>query len=218
VDSGIISSIFYSLIIASTVITMLLTPLLTGLVSRLYPRLAMGRGIKKLATTDSPPTQAELDSPGNKVVICGYGRVGRNVSRNLRNLGIPYLVIEMDPELVSELHKKGENCIYGDASNAYVLSSARLDKAEVLIVTFPDPLSSVTAVKNALRLNAGLRIVARVHRKGEAKALEQLGVSDLINPEYEASFEFLHRTLAYVGWDRGEIQKTLSKVRQDERN
>lgn len=215
-DSGIISSILYSLVIASTVITMLLTPLLMGLVSKVHLRLAARQAGEKLAATDSHQAQAEVHTPPNKVVLCGYGRVGRNVAGNLRNLGITYLVIEMDPELVSELHKKGENCIYGDASNAYVLSSARLDTADVLIVTFPDPLSSVTTVKNALRLNAGLKIVARVHRKSESKILEQLGVSDLINPEYEASFEFLHRTLAYMGWNTRDIQKTLGRFRHRE--
>jgi CPA2 family monovalent cation:H+ antiporter-2 len=215
-DSGIISSIFYSLIIASTVITMLLTPLLTGSVSRLYPKLATERAIRKLVTVDSLRPQAELYSPEDKVVLCGYGRVGRNVARNLNSLGISYLVIEMDPELVSELHKKGENCIYGDASNIHVLSSAHLEKAEVLVVTFPDPLSTVTTVKNALRINPGLNIVARVHRTSESKVLEKLGVSDLVNPEYEASFEFLHRTLTHIGWDRGDIQKTLGRFRQSE--
>jgi CPA2 family monovalent cation:H+ antiporter-2 len=215
-DSGIISTTLYSLIIASTVITMLLTPLLMGLVSMVHPRLVTGLAGKKLATTDAVTDQADLKLPINKIVLCGYGRVGRNIARNLYSLGISYRVIEMDPELVSELHKKGENCIYGDASNIYVLSLAGLEKAEVLIVTFPDPLSAVTTVKNALRINPGLKIVARVHRKSESKILQNLGVSDLINPEYEASFEFLHRTLAHYGWNRGDIQKTLGRFRKSE--
>jgi CPA2 family monovalent cation:H+ antiporter-2 len=215
-DSGIISSIFYSLIIASTVITMLLTPLLIGLVARVHPTVAMKLAEKKLTAADLHPAQADLQIQVDRVVLCGYGRVGRNIARNLKSLGIPHLVIEMDPVLVSELQKKGENCIYGDASNTHVLSSAHLDKAEVLIVTFPDPLSIVTTVKNALRINAGLRIIARVHRKSEAKILEQLGVSDLVNPEYEASFEFLHRALAYMGWNTRDIQKTLGRFRHGE--
>jgi CPA2 family monovalent cation:H+ antiporter-2 len=134
----------------------------------------------------------------------------------LYDLGIRYLVIEIDPELVSELHSKGENCIYGDASNAHVLSLAGLDKAKVLIVTYPDPLSVVTTVKNALRINAGLKILARVHRKRESEILEEVGVTELISPEYEASFEFLHRTLVHIGWKKSKIQKTISRFRNDE--
>jgi CPA2 family monovalent cation:H+ antiporter-2 len=218
-DSGIISDYFYSIVIASSVITMLLTPLLMALVSTAYSRLAKGSAERKLVRIESlDHDEAEFHRPVSKVVLCGYGRVGRNIAKSLYSLSIPYLVIEMDPELVSELHKRGESCIYGDASNAHVLSLARLDKAKVLIVTYPDPLSIVTTVKNALNINAKIKIVARVHRKSESKILEKLGVSDLISPEYEASFEFLHRTLSHMGWGKGDIQKTLGRFRQNEEN
>ena len=219
-NSGIISGYLYSLVIASTVITMLLTPLFMGLTSVLYPRLARvtasGAAAAKAAEYVLSSVEMEPHRPLSEVVICGYGRVGRNIAQSLNDLRIPYLVIEMDPELVSELHAKGENCIYGDASNAHVLSSAGLDKAKVLIVTYPDPLAVVTTVKNALRITPNLEIVARVHRKKESEVLESLGVSELISPEYEASFEFIRRTLASIGWSRTRIQQAMSKLRYDE--
>ena len=215
-DSGIIPEHLYSLIISSTVITMLLTPLLMGLVSMVYPRLAKAPTKGKLVVGDtSLLSEYESRRPLPEIILCGYGRVGRNIAKNLHNLGIPYLVIEMDPEIVSELHSKGEICIYGDAGNAHVLSLARLDKAKVLIITYPDPLSVVTTVKNALRINAKLKIVARVHRKRESEILEGLGVTELVSPEYEASFEFLHRTLAHIGWSSSRIQKTINRFRND---
>jgi len=216
-DSGIISENLYSLIISSTVITMLLTPLLMVLVAVVYPRLAKAPTKGELVVGDtSLLSEHESRHPSPDIVLCGYGRVGRNIAQNLSDLSIPYLVIEMDPERVSELQSKGEKCIYGDAGNAHVLSLARLDKARVLIITYPDPISVVTTVKHALRINARLKIVARVHRKRESEILERLGVSELVNPEYEASFEFLRRTLAHIGWSRGRIQKTVSRFRNDE--
>jgi len=216
-DSGVIPGHSYSLIIASTVITMLLTPLLMVLASAVYPRFARAPTKGKIVVGDiSLLPEDESRHPVTEIVLCGYGRVGRNIAKNLYDLGIPYLVIEIDPELVYTLHRKGENCIYGDASNAHVLSLAGLDKARVMIVTYPDPLSVVTTVKNALRINARLKIVARVHRKRELEILEKLGVSELISPEYEASFEFLRRTLAHMGWNGGKIQKTINRFRRDE--
>ena len=216
-DSGIISEHIYSLVISSTVITMLLTPLLMLLVSVVYPRLAKAPTKGKLVVGDtSPLSEDESRHAPFEIVLCGYGRVGRNIAQNLSDLSIPYLVIEMDPERVSDLHSKGEKCIYGDASNAHVLSLARLDRARVLIITYPDPLSVVTTVKNALSINARIRIVARVHRKREAEILEKLGVTELVSPEYEASFEFLYRALAHIGWSRVRIQKTISRFRGGE--
>ncbi|UCH50864.1 MAG: cation:proton antiporter [Chloroflexota bacterium] len=216
-DSGIIPGYSYSLIISSTVVTMLLTPLMVTLVSLVYPRLAKAPTRGKLVVGDtSLLSEYESRHPSPEIVLCGYGRVGHNVAKNLYDLGIPYLVIEIDPELVAEMHSKDEKCIYGDASNAHVLSLAGLDRARVLIVTYPDPLSVVTTVKNALRINARLKIVARVHSKRESEVLEKLGVSELVSPEYEASFEFLRHTLAYIGWSRSRIQKRISRIRNDE--
>lgn len=219
-DSGIMSEYLYSLVIASAVITMLLTPLFMGLTSVLYPRLARvtASGATAAKVVKYVPSSVEMEPhrPLSEVVICGYGRVGRNIAQSLNGLKIPCLVIDMDPELISDLCGKGENCIYGDASNAHVLSLAGLDKAKILIVTYPDPLVVVTTVKNALRINPKLQIVARVHRKKESEFLESLGVSELISPEYEASFEFVRRTLASVGWSRARIQQAMSKLRYDE--
>ena len=220
VNGGIMSDYLYSLVIASTVITMLLTPLFMGLTSVLYPRLARvttsGATAAKVAKKAPSLVEVEPHRPLSEVVICGYGRVGRNIAQSLNNLGIPCLVIEMDPEIVSELNGKGENSIYGDASNAHVLSLAGLDRAKVLVVTYPDPLVVVTTVENALRLNPKLKIVARVHRRRESELLESLGVSELVSPEYEASFEFVRRALASIGWSRTRIRQAMSKLRYDE--
>ncbi|HEX75571.1 MAG TPA: sodium:proton exchanger [Dehalococcoidia bacterium] len=216
-DGGIISDYFYSLIIASTIITMLVTPLFMGLASVLHPKLARAPAGRELVVEGvSPSSQTEPSQPSNQVVICGYGRVGQNIAQSLHDLEIPYLVIEIDPELVSELRCKGEACIYGDASNAHVLSSVELAKAKVCIVTFPDPLAVVATVKNALRINPKLEIIARVHRSRESELLRSLGVSELISPEYEASLEFICRTLARFGWSRTKIQRAVNRLRYDE--
>lgn len=217
IETGIISDYFYSLIIASTIVTMLLTPLSMSLASMLYPKLTrVPVGRRLVAEGVFPSSQIEPPQPLSRIVICGYGRVGQNVAQALRNLEIPYSVIEIDPQLISESRCKGEACVYGDASNAHVLSSAELVEAQVLIVTFPDPLAVVTTVKNALRINPKLEIVARVHRSRESELLRSLGVSELISPEYEASFEFTRRTLACIGWSRARIQQTINKLRRDE--
>jgi CPA2 family monovalent cation:H+ antiporter-2 len=214
VDGGIMSDYLYSLVIASTVITMLLTPLFMGLASVLYPRLARTTAAGATAAKKAPSSvEVEPQRPLSEVVICGYGRVGSNIAQSLNGLRIPCLVIEMDPDIVSELKGKGENSMYGDASNAHVLSLAGLDKAKALVVTYPDPLVVVTTVKNALRINPKLQIVARVHRRRESELLESLGVSALVSPEYEASFEFVRRTLASVGWSRARIRQAMSKLR-----
>jgi CPA2 family monovalent cation:H+ antiporter-2 len=217
VNMGVISMQFYSLILASALITMILTPLSIGSASWLYAKLTR-------ASTGREPVTEEISAlpasgpaqEGGRVVIAGYGRVGRNIAQGLQDAGIPYTVIELDPRCISESQRSGIACIYGDASNVHVLDRVKLSKAKALAVTFPDPVAVVTTVKAALTINPRLKIVARVHRTKEAELLKSLGVVELISPEYEASFRFMKRLLHFFGLKKSDRNQVLAKMRQDE--
>jgi CPA2 family monovalent cation:H+ antiporter-2 len=213
-NTGIISEQLYSLILASAIITMILTPLSMSLSSWLYPKLA--RAPAGLAVEDASALPVSGSPEAVKpVVIAGYGRVGQNITQGLQEAGIPYTVIEIDPELISKLRYGGIACIYGDASNAHVLAKLGLKKAKALVITFPDPLAVMTTAQAALRINPKLKIVARVHRAREAESLKKLGVKELVSPEYEASLEFLQRVLSVSGWRKADIKRTLVTLRRD---
>ena len=151
----------------------------------------------------------------NDVVIAGYGRIGQSVAQFLVLAQIPYSVIEIDPEVAFNVRCEGVSCIYGDASNSYVLSQLELTRAKVMIVTFPDPIAAVAACKAALALNPNLKIIARVHRPADQNTLEKLGVQELINPEYEASLEFLRRLLLITGRSKSELNRIMSAATKD---
>jgi len=214
--AGIISQEFYSLILSSAILTMLLTPLSMSLGSRFYPHVVPARVMKALDTEEATVLPSlESPPPTDRVVIAGYGRIGKNIAQGLQDAGVPYMVIEIDPRRIAELRRSGRPRIYGDASNAHVLSQAGLHKARALVVTFPDPLAVVNAAKAASQINPKLNIVARVHRTREADLLKSMGVTELISPEYEASLEFLKRTLAVSGWKKADIKHTLPVVQRD---
>lgn len=213
--AGIINYEFYSLVIASTVATMLLTPPLMGLMSRLQPRLGK-MALAKGANTTIARAESLGKAANPEIVLCGYGRVGRNIAHHLDELKIPYAVVEIDPEVIHELRAKGIPCIYGDASNRHVLSLVGLEKVKIMMVTYPDPLPTMAAVKNALSINPKLKIIARVHRRREAETLRRLGVTELVSPEYEASFEFLNLALSSIGYDPNKTTEILCRMRQGE--
>lgn len=215
--AGIVTEHFYSLIMSTAIITMLLTPLSLSLIARLYQRLRLSRGIMTPTAGDVSALTASYSPPAaERVVVAGYGRIGRNVAQGLQDAGVPFIVIEIDPERIAELRQSGKPRIYGDASNPHVLSQAGLSKARTLVVSFPDPLASVNTVRSALEINPALKIVARAHRTREAEMLKSMGVEELISPEYEASLKFLERTLAASGWRKADIKRTLPSVQQDE--
>ena len=214
-NAGIVSEHFYSLILASAIITMLLTPLSIGLFSRAYPMLlrAAGRGP---VTGGTLPARASVESePANRVVIAGYGRVGQNIAQGLRDADIPYLVIDLDPGRISDARGSKRPRMYGDATNTRVLAQAGLDRAVALVITYPDPMAVVTTAKHALGINPNLSILARVHRTREAEELKRLGVTELVSPEYEASFRFIKRLLNVMNLDGRDRERILALVRKD---
>jgi len=216
ISMGIISGQFYSLILASAISTMILTPLFMDATSWLYAKLSQAPIGRERATKEisASPVSGSAQA-ANLAVIAGYGRVGRNIVQGLEDAGIPYTVIEIDPERISECRGNNITCMYGDASNARVLSSVNIDKAKVLVVTFPDPLAVVATVKASLSINPKLKVVARVHRIKEAELLKSLGVVELVSPEQEASFEFLKRILSVFGWKKADQEQALAMMRQD---
>ena len=217
INMGIISTSFYSLILASALITMILTPLSISSASWLYTKFTrITTGREPVAEEISALPAYELAQEVKLVVIAGYGRVGGNIAQGLRDAGIPYTVIEIDPEVISELWRGGIACVYGDASNAHVLDRVNIRKAKALVVTFPDPVAVVTTAKTALTINPRLKILARVHRAKEAELLKSLGVAELVCPEYEASFRFVKRLMHVFGLKKGERKQVLAQMRQDE--
>jgi CPA2 family monovalent cation:H+ antiporter-2 len=147
-------------------------------------------------------------------VICGHGRVGSTLSHILQRRNLTYLIIDIDPQVIAMLRSRGIPCLYGDASNPEILARAGLNKARILISTVPSSLDIELTVRNAHKINPGLDIIARVHRDRDAELLKDIGVSELVRPEFEAGLEITRHTLHRFGLTAMEIQHILSSLRQ----
>ena len=215
-NMDIVTEDFYSLIVTSAIITMLLTPLSLAVVSWLHHKTPLSalplllNGSAKGA--DSLPQSLQSS---DTVLVAGYGRVGQNVARALRDARVPCVVIDIDPEITYKSRCDRVPSIYGDASNMHVLSSLDMKKVKALVVTYPDPLAVSATVQAALKLNPKLRIVARVHRQEDVSRIQRLGAVEVVSPEYEASVELVKRILSAEGWQQNDIASVIDKLRAD---
>lgn len=215
-EAGIISQNIYSITLAAAIITMGLTPFSLNLASTLYRRLSQGERIGRLvASRLDPGWPSEKWHLSGHAVICGHGRVGNTLTRVLERRNLSFLVIDIDPQVISRLRSRGIPCIYGDASNPEILAHAELNRARLLICTFPDFMDVVLTVSNALKINPKLDIVARVHRDADAELIKGIGVSELVRPEFEASLEITRHTLHRFGLTTLEIQHILNSLREE---
>jgi len=161
-----------------------------------------------------PEWQSQALELSRHAVICGYGAIGRRVAQVLERQRFSYLVIELDPQIISRLRARGIPCIYGDASNPEILAHAYLDKARVLVCTVPDYVAVELTARNALKINPRLDIVARVHRDSDVELLKGVGVTELVLPLFEGSLEMIRHTLHRFGVGGTEIQYILTGLRE----
>jgi monovalent cation:H+ antiporter-2, CPA2 family len=205
----------YDLIVASAILTMFLTPFAMSINSWLYTLLSQTKVFARQLTYHIDPGGRVHDMELSRhAVICGYGAVGRRIGEVLAKQKFTFLVIELDPSTVSRLNAAGIPCIYGDASNPEILSHADLDKARVLICTMPDYVATELTVRNALKINQKLDILARVHRDSDADSLKNAGVTELVLPLFEGSLEMIRHTLHRFGMGNTEIQYILNNLRR----
>ncbi|MDO8691115.1 MAG: cation:proton antiporter [Dehalococcoidia bacterium] len=215
-DRGIISDQVYTLILASAILTILLTPLLMTTGPGMYSWLSRFRLLRPLLEVRlCPLIYGETGRLKNHAVVCGYGEVSRHAVNVLRQRNFSCLVIDLDPYVIEDLRRQGIPCIYGDASNPYVLSLAGLDRARVLLVTIPDPMAVETALSNALQINPRLDVIARTRGGARLSKAGTHGFLEIVEPEFEAGLEMMRHALHRFGVSSPEIQQLVSTLRRE---
>lgn len=205
VQTGALPRPVFELVLATAVVTILLaSPLLWGMAA-LVARMQQ-RGRSRSVEIDLVPPS---DTLHDHTVICGYGRVGREVAAALKEHGLPYLVIERNPDLVEELEREKVPVIFGDAGSRVVLEHARIDEALLLAVLLPDASSSELVTILAREMEPHLDILARATSEDGAARLRQAGVTSVVQPEFEAGVAVVGHTLRRYGLSGPELARTV---------
>lgn len=117
-------------------------------------------------------------------IICGYGRLGEIIARQLQERRIPLVVVENNPELTINLDQSGYYFVAGDATREEVLLEAGIERARGLVAVVHSDASNVYIVLTARSLNPNLFIVARGEEPGSRQKLLRAG-ADKVESPYE---------------------------------
>ncbi|HWC30294.1 MAG TPA: cation:proton antiporter [Dehalococcoidia bacterium] len=161
-----------------------------------------------------PEVEEELDLRRH-AVICGFGLAGQGLVRSLIGRNLPFVVIENDPFVFDRMRSSGIPSVFGDATIPEVLSQADVADARVFAVTFSNPSDTILAAQAARNLNPAIDIVARTSGSGSSALLRTTGVSEVVDPEFEASLEFVRHVLHRFGIDGREIVALQTRWRAD---
>ena len=117
-------------------------------------------------------------------IICGFGRIGEIIARQLKERGIAVVIIENKPENLSRLEESGYYVVAGDATREEVLQEAGIERARGLVAVVSTDADNVYIVLTARSLNPNLDIVARAEESGAEKKLLRAG-ADRVESPYE---------------------------------
>ena len=159
-----------------------------------------------------PP--AVVDDPA-RVIIAGFGRVGRLIATMLDHHNVPYIAIDRDPDLVAREHASNRRLYYGDLTHPALLSHLHLDDALAFVVTVDNPTMALDLVRAAHTERRDLRIVARARDGRHAAALYGAGATDAVPETIEASLQLAEAVLIDVGIAMGPIIVSIHEKRAE---
>jgi len=203
-----------SLILAGALISITINPILFRNVDVLEGFFRRWSWLRRFADRRQPPAEENLRLRRH-VIICGFGRAGSSLARSLSGRDLPFVIVENDQFTYERARTAGYTCVYGDAALPAVLERALIHEARSLAVTFGGEPAAPLTVQNAKQLNPILDIVARGSGPASHRLLRRAGATEVVDPYFEASIEFVRHVLHRYGIDARQIGALQARWRTE---
>jgi len=124
----------------------------------------------------------QIEKLNRHTIICGYGRTGSYIVRDLQKMKKPFVIIENDPERITLLEQEGLLHIQGDASDEDILAEAGVERAEALVATLAKDADNLFLTLSVHGINDKIRIIARVEDSENSRKFIKAGASQVVSP------------------------------------
>ncbi|MCP4610433.1 MAG: potassium channel family protein, partial [Planctomycetes bacterium] len=119
----------------------------------------------------------------NHFVVCGYGRVGREVATTIKDDGVPFVVIEQDKARLDQASKDGCLFLEGDVTSDDILAEAGVGRARALIAAVGNDEGNVYVTLSARAMNPDIFIAARASARDSEHKLRRAGADRIVFPQ-----------------------------------
>jgi voltage-gated potassium channel len=116
------------------------------------------------------------------VILCGYGRIGREIASQVTREGVPLLVVDLDPERGAAAEEEGLAVLAADATLDETLEAAGLHRCRSLVVALPNNAANLYVVLSARGLAPECRLIARADSEEAERKLRLAGADEVISP------------------------------------
>lgn len=137
--------------------------------------------------------EKKLNDLKDHYIVCGYGRMGKIIARELKHEKLDFVVIEKNGGILDD--KTDLLVIEGDATKDELLKKAGIEKAKCLISVLPTDAENLYVVLSARGLNPDLLIVARAGEEGSEKKLLRAGADRVVSPYHIGGLRMAHTVL-----------------------
>lgn len=209
-EVGLLTTGQWQVLLAASIATMLVTPLLVAMAPRVGSWVA-----QTLKRSDTEADEIQGAHLSDHVVILGFGVGGRLLARALRQLAIPYIILDLNGATVRSSRREGESIFYGDATNEDALRGAGVDRARAVVGVLSDPYGSLRSVTAVRALNPTVPIIVRTRYRSEAETMLNLGATVAVPEELEASLEVLAQVFARLDVPGNVIEVLVDSYRRE---
>ncbi|MEN6388942.1 MAG: cation:proton antiporter [Syntrophomonas sp.] len=211
----LLSDSFYQMFIIVSVLTMAITPFsitFAPRVARVMLKLPLPARLKS-GIKDTQET--EVQQLNDHLVIIGFGVNGKNLALAASASGIPYLVIEMNPDIVRKERQNDEPIFFGDATHREVLDQVNLNGARVVVVAISDPAATIRVTDLIHKIYPSVHIIVRTRYIQEIHPLYTVGANEVIPEEFETSVEIFSLVLKKYMVPKVDIERFIAEIRAD---
>ena len=211
--SGLLSPELSQPIVAAIVLSMALSPLIIRHNGRIARRLSPDYVAMK--TQYEAHIEKAAGEISDHIIICGFGRTGQNLSQFLKQVNMPFLALEVDPDLINESWDAGEPVYFGDSSHPEILLHAGIHRARAIIITFHDYNTSRYITKTVRKLRPEIPLIVRTRDDLHLEELLEKGASEVIPDTVESSIMLAWHALTLIGLDKSIIDDMVDQARSD---
>ena len=127
--------------------------------------------------------QKKIDAMKNHIIICGFGRNGKQAAKKLLAYKKPFVIIERDKDIIEKFQEEDIPFVFGNANEDETLLEAGIEKATTLISALPSDADNLFVVLSARQINGEMTIISRASQETSYNKLKLAGANNVILPD-----------------------------------
>ncbi|MBC2844849.1 potassium channel family protein [Winogradskyella flava] len=127
--------------------------------------------------------QKEIEAMSGHIIICGFGRNGKQAAKKLQDYGKPYVIVERNKDIIEKLQEEEIPYVFGNANEDETLYSAGIENASTLISALPSDADNLFVVLSARQINDKMTIISRASQETSYNKLKLAGANNVILPD-----------------------------------